>query len=136
MKSLSFFKVALLALVTLLFLATTSKSVYAMTKKDGIVTVSYYGNGDHRECGKNRPCQGARTACGEVFRMERVSVANKTLPCGTRVRFCHEGTCIVARVNDRGPFIKGRTFDLSVAAAHRLGIIEQGVAKVHATVLD
>lgn len=135
MKSFVFFKVVLLALVTLLFLATTSKSAYAMPQ-EGVVTVSYYGDGGLHECGKNRPCHGALTACGDRFERNGVSVANKTLPCGTSVRFCYEGTCLIARVNDRGPFVKGRSFDLSLGAARRLGILEQGVARVRATILD
>ncbi len=137
MKVSMFFKVVLLALVTLLFLATTSKSAYAMTQKDGIVTVSFYGNGDRHECGRNRPCHGSLTACGQVFNKNHVSVASETLPCGTPVRFCHEGTCLVAEVTDRGKFERlGRKYDLSYGAAKKLGIVEQGIAKVRATVLD
>src|SRR5215831_21281554 len=49
------------------------------------------------------------TACGPH---EALGVANKTMPCGTRVRICHEG-CEVAVVDDRGPFVAGRELDLS-----------------------
>jgi rare lipoprotein A (peptidoglycan hydrolase) len=130
-----FFMVAPLVLVTSLLLATTSKGVYADTPASRLVTVSYYGNGDNDECGKNRPCHGSFTACGQVFNKNHITVANKTLPCGTPVRFCTSNKCVVAKVTDRGPFVKGRQFDLSLGAARYLGIIEQGVARVKATVL-
>ena len=48
-------------------------------------------------------------------------VANKTLPCGTRVRLCHGQSCEVATVQDRGPFIAGRTFDLNAGAKAAIG---------------
>lgn len=55
---------------------------------------------------------GGSTACGTHATL---GVANKTLPCGTRVRICHEG-CEVATVDDRGPFVAGREWDLNAAA--------------------
>jgi rare lipoprotein A (peptidoglycan hydrolase) len=52
------------------------------------------------------------TACGTHYQQ---GVANKTLPCGTRVQLCHAG-CEVAVVEDRGPFVEGREFDLNPGA--------------------
>ncbi|MBP6881459.1 MAG: septal ring lytic transglycosylase RlpA family protein [Candidatus Pacebacteria bacterium] len=130
-----FFRVAPLVLITSLTLAITSKGVYANTLANQLVTVSYYGNGGKDECGRSRPCHGSLTACGDVFNKNHISVANKSLPCGTPVRFCTNGKCVVAKVTDRGPFVRGRHFDLSLGAARYLGIIEQGVAKVKATIL-
>lgn len=136
MQSLiSFFRLAPLVVVTSLLLATTPKGVYAANLIGSEAVVSYYGNGGQHECGKNRPCHGSQTACGEAFNMHQVSVAHKTLACGTPVRFCHEGKCLVAEVTDRGPYVKGRSFDLSLGAAKRLGITNRGVARVMVAVL-
>jgi len=65
------------------------------------------------------------TACG--FHAE-YGVANKTLPCGTKVRLSYEGRTVLATVDDRGPFVYGRTFDLDQRTAAALGM--WGVATV------
>lgn len=90
--------------------------------------VSYYGGGGPNECGAGRPCHGSRTACGQVFNMYRVSVAHKSLPCGTEVEFTNpeNGEVLVAVVTDRGPYVRGREFDLSRAAAIELGFFAEG----------
>ena len=89
---------------------------------EGTTLASWYGPGFH----------GNRTANGEIYDQHGISVAHKTLPFGTRIRFCNpnNGRCVVASVNDRGPYIHGRTFDLSMGAAQAIGIISQGVAEV------
>ena len=63
---------------------------------------------------------GRSTACGQVLRPTTIGVANKTLPCGTPVKFVWHGHSIVAPVIDRGPYIKGRAWDLTAAAAEAL----------------
>lgn len=63
---------------------------------------------------------GRHTACGQVLRPTTVGVANKTLPCGTPVKFVWHGHSIVAPVIDRGPYVKGRAWDLTSAAAEAL----------------
>jgi rare lipoprotein A len=75
---------------------------------------STYGEGDG--------FQGRRTACGQRFDTNVPQVAHKTLPCGTMVRVedTTTGKSIVARVTDRGPYIKGRVVDLSWAAFSQL----------------
>jgi 3D (Asp-Asp-Asp) domain-containing protein len=87
-----------------------------------LTTISYYADAFH----------GKTTASGDTFDMYSVSAAHKTLPFGTFVEFFNPSTsrAIVAVVNDRGPYIDGREFDLSYEAARQLGIIEDGVAKV------
>lgn len=100
------------------------------------VEVSHYGGGGPDECGKGRECHGSRTACGQVFDMYDISVAHKTLPCGTKVKFCNGSRCVVAKVTDRGPYVDGRSFDLSYGAARKLGIIQEGVAQVMARILN
>lgn len=75
--------------------------------------------------------QGQRTANGERFDTGDLTAASKTLPFGTHVRVCRPGTCVVVRINDRGPYVSGRVLDLSRAAAQALGY--SGVAAVTAT---
>ncbi len=58
------------------------------------------------------------TACGPK---EPIGVANKTLPCGTRLRICNGSACEVAVVDDRGPFVAGRELDLSAGAKAAIG---------------
>jgi rare lipoprotein A len=72
------------------------------------------------------------TADGEVFDMDRVSAAHKTLPLPSTVEVTNldNGSSIVVRVNDRGPFVDGRIIDLSRAAAEKLGFRDQGTARV------
>lgn len=101
-----------------------------------VVEVSHYGGGGPDECGNGRECHGSRTACGQVYNMYGISAAHKTLPCGTEVQFCRGGTCVVAAVTDRGPYVEGRSFDLSYGAAKKLGIVSMGVARVVARILN
>jgi rare lipoprotein A len=75
---------------------------------------------------------GNLTANGEVYDMNGVSAAHKTLPFGTVVRVVEldTGRSIVVRINDRGPFVEGRIIDLSKGAAEQLGIVNKGITKV------
>ena len=75
---------------------------------------------------------GTVTANGERFDPREYTVAHRTLPFNTWVRFTNPetGVDVVARVNDRGPFVRGREFDLSMGTARALGIIDRGVANV------
>ncbi len=63
---------------------------------------------------------GSRTANGESFNPQGMTVAHRTLPFNTKLRLTHKGESVVVRVNDRGPFIKGRDIDLSEGVAKRL----------------
>lgn len=73
-----------------------------------------------------------RTASGERYSKYAMTAAHRTLPFGTRVRVTHlgNGRHVVVRINDRGPFTRGRVIDLSYAAARKLGMVRDGVAKV------
>jgi rare lipoprotein A (peptidoglycan hydrolase) len=71
---------------------------------------------------------GRSTACGQVLQPSTIGVANKTLPCGTPVKFVWHGHSIVAPVIDRGPYIKGRAWDLTSAAAEALEF--EGVGRI------
>jgi rare lipoprotein A len=89
---------------------------------DSIGIASWYGDDFH----------GRQTANGEVFDMDALSAAHPTLPMPTyaRVTNLENGRSVVVRVNDRGPFAKGREIDLSRQAAKTLGMKHQGTAKV------
>lgn len=80
---------------------------------------------------------GKRTASGEAFDMNAFTAAHRTLPFGTRVRVRHlrTGRSVVVRINDRGPFTRGRDLDLSFAAARELGFVNQGWCKIELVVL-
>ncbi|MGK2739784.1 septal ring lytic transglycosylase RlpA family protein [Tepidicaulis sp. LMO-SS28] len=91
-------------------------------KYDSTGIASWYGAQFH----------GKKTANGEIFDMNAVSAAHPTLPMPTlaRVTNLENGRSIVVRVNDRGPFAKGREIDMSKRAAELLGFLNQGTAKV------
>jgi rare lipoprotein A len=71
---------------------------------------------------------GRSTACGQTLRPSTIGVANKTLPCGTPVKFVWHGRSIVAPVIDRGPYIRGRAWDLTSAAAEALEF--EGIGRI------
>jgi rare lipoprotein A len=74
-----------------------------------------------------------RTASGERFIASNFSGAHRTLPFGTLVRVTtvRTGRSCVVRINDRGPFIRGRIIDVSPAAAKMLGLNTSGIARVN-----
>jgi rare lipoprotein A len=75
---------------------------------------------------------GRRTANGERFDPRAMTAAHRTLPFGTLAKVCRAGAeparCITVRINDRGPFVRGRIIALTPAAAHALGF--SGLARV------
>jgi peptidoglycan lytic transglycosylase len=76
--------------------------------------------------------EGSQTASGEKFHPNELTAAHRTLPFGTRLRVTNvaNGRSVTVRINDRGPFVAGRSVDVSYSAAARIGIIDRGVAKV------
>jgi rare lipoprotein A len=80
---------------------------------------------------------GNQTASGERFNPEGMTAAHRSLPLGTQVRVTNtrNGRSVVLRINDRGPYIRGRIIDVSAGAARLLGMIGSGVAPVHIQVL-
>lgn len=101
--------------------AASGHGVLAQEKK-AIATsgkASYYG-------------YGGRTANGERHNAQAMTAAHRSLPFGTMVRVTNQsnGKSVVLRINDRGPFVRGRIVDVSTAAADSLGFRRQGVAKV------
>jgi rare lipoprotein A (peptidoglycan hydrolase) len=65
---------------------------------------------------------GTQLACGGRLEAGRVGVAHRTLPCGAQLAFRHDGHTVTVPVIDRGPYVAGRDFDLTPAAAGRLGV--------------
>ena len=76
--------------------------------------------------------EGTKTASGEKFNTNELTAAHPTLPFGTKLRVTNvaSGQSVTVRVNDRGPFVRGRVVDVSYAAAETLGMVGGGVAKV------
>lgn len=100
--------VALLLTITTPALAANEASIYG--GKDGLCG-SLTANGEHVHCGE-------------------LTAAHKSLPFGTRVRVCFR-QCAVVRINDRGPYVRGRVIDLTPAAAKAIGLsAERGHAPV------
>lgn len=100
----------------------------ALTSGGGELGVaSWYGPGYY----------GNPTANGETFTAQQMTAAHKTLPFNTRVRVTElgSGRSIVVRINDRGPYVKGRIIDLSERAAAELGMKQMGLAQVRVEVL-
>jgi rare lipoprotein A len=89
---------------------------------------SYYGKKFH----------GRRTASGERYNMNALTAAHRSLKFGSRVKVTNLKTkrSVVVRVNDRGPFVRGRIIDLSWAAAKRIGMIGDGVVRVKVRSVD
>ncbi len=101
------------------------KVYYPLPSAQGYTEVCYaswYGPGFH----------GKLAASGEVYNMYDYTAAHRILPMGTYVlvKNLENGKEVVVRINDRGPFVKGRCIDLSYAAAKALGMIGKGVVKV------
>lgn len=78
------------------------------------------------------PFHGRKTANGEIYDMNKISAAHKTLPLNTwvEVKNLDNGRKLLVRINDRGPFVRGRIIDLSRAAAEKMGMLKSGVAEV------
>ena len=101
----------------LLLFATTASAQKVVLGK-----ASFYGDEFH----------GRMTSDGSIYHRDSLTCAHRTLPFGTllKVRNMKNGREVIVKVNDRGPFIKGRVIDLSYAAAEELGMVNSGVARV------
>lgn len=123
--------IALLTVVILLFSAIAGSAAEKRKKSDGKGLLSgiasIYASRFH----------GRHTASGERYNHEALTAAHRSLPFGTLVRVFNlkNGRDIVVRINDRGPFHRGRIIDLSAGAARALGFLRQGMTKVKLEVL-
>jgi rare lipoprotein A len=110
--------------------ASPAPTLPALTPSTNIETglASWYGAKHH----------GKRTASGEIFDQNRFTAAHRTLPWGSIVKVINleNGKAVEVRINDRGPFPKGRIIDLSRAAARALGMVELGVSPVRMELLS
>jgi rare lipoprotein A (peptidoglycan hydrolase) len=86
---------------------------------------SWYGPGFH----------GRKTANGEKFNQNDMTAAHKTIKFNSLVRVTYKGKSVIVRINDAGPFIKGRVIDLSKAAAQELGLIDAGHGQVQIEII-
>jgi rare lipoprotein A len=84
------------------------------------------------------PFHGRTTASGETYDMEAMTAAHRTLPFGTVVQVDNldNGQRTRVRINDRGPFVRGRIIDLSRRAARELDMVGAGIARVRITILE
>ena len=87
---------------------------------------SFYGGKHH----------GGPTASGERYNQNAMTCAHRTARFGTKLTVSYRGRSIACRVNDRGPFVRGRIVDVSIAAARELGMIGFGLVKVAVEVAD
>ncbi len=85
-----------------------------------------------------RRFHGRKTASGQIYNMNALTAAHRTLPLGTQVRVTNltNRKSVVLTVNDRGPFAKGRIIDVSRRAADRLGFRRAGTARVRVEVIQ
>ena len=99
--------------------ATFTSPVAAMAKGPGCGGASWYA-------------LTSRTASGERMNASYLTAAHRSLAFGTKVQVTNKrnGKSVVVRINDRGPFIRGRVLDLSKAAASNIGMISSGTASV------
>lgn len=113
------------AIATAVALGSLAAPTIAQAKQCG--SASWYGPGFH----------GRTTANGERFDQNQMTAAHKRLPFGSKIRVTNQlnGKSLTLRVNDRGPFAKGRILDASAAAAQKLGFKRRGHAPVCVSVV-
>ena len=111
-----------LVLIVLLCCCSLSVDAQTLTGK-----ASFYGKMFH----------GRKTASGKVYDMYKYTCAHKTLPFGTMLKVTNKtnGKTVTVEVTDRGPYVKGRIIDLSVAAAMDLDMMKAGVVAVEAEII-
>jgi peptidoglycan lytic transglycosylase len=112
------------------FYEVAGKRYYVLDSSDGFRErgiASWYGRDFH----------GRSTSSGEVYDMNQMTAAHKTLPIPTWVEVTNlvNGRRVIVKVNDRGPFVDGRIIDLSQRAAQELGMIQSGTARVQVRAL-
>jgi rare lipoprotein A (peptidoglycan hydrolase) len=81
-------------------------------RRGNSLVASFYGHGEHLS---------RHTASGALFNPHAMTAAHRSFPFGTVLRVCHRG-CVNVTINDRGPFVRGRSLDLSYGAARAIGM--------------
>ncbi len=124
-----YFRVLILVFSTLFFSACSrhapsrdGRSTRSFEGKSDVGYASWYGDQFH----------GKKTASGEVYDMYSMTAAHRHAPFGTQVRVTNldNDRQTVVKINDRGPFVRGRIIDLSRKAAEEIGMVGSGTAKV------
>ena len=115
----------MMVVIVMAFVSCSSgKKVLGGKSKGKTMTgmASYYAN----------KFNGRKTASGERYRSKKLTAAHRTLPFGTMVKVTNlkNGKSVVVKINDRGPYAKGRIIDLSGAAAKQIAMVSDGVVKV------
>lgn len=107
------------------FLILLPNASHARSSEGSFVKASFYTS-------------GSRTASGELFDPNGFTAASRTLPFGARLHVTNPktGRSVIVRINDRGPFVRGRGLDLARGAAAALGMIGRGVATLKVARLD
>jgi rare lipoprotein A len=120
--------VVLASISTPVALAGIDSSLASAASREVHARASYYSN----------RFVGRETANGERYDANAMTAAHPTLPFGTRIRVKSAETrrAVVVRINDRGPYVRGRSLDLSRRAAQLLGIADDGVADVTLQILS
>lgn len=104
-----------------------------------LFSASAQANDAFQQCGKASWYKlGGTTASGERANPQGLTAAHRTLPFGTLVDVTNlsNGKTVTVRINDRGPFAKGRVIDVTLAAAKQLGFVQKGITKVRVTGAD
>lgn len=116
----------LFLILLLIFVASCSTLRAGSVIEQG--QASWYGPGFH----------GNRTANGEVYNQDALTAAHRTLPFNTLVQVTNlnNGQSVTVRINDRGPYARGRIIDLSREAARRIDMIEAGIAPVKLVLIE
>ena len=116
-----------LVLAAVLAVSACSRLPAPRTGTGEVGVASWYGNEFH----------GRPTSSGEVFDTNDLTAAHRSLPFGTLVMVTNlaNDRSVVVRINDRGPFVRGRIIDLSYAAARVLGLVGPGTGRVRLEVL-
>jgi rare lipoprotein A len=121
--------ICVIALACFLVGCSSTRSNKSSASKTGgtIGIASFYAEKYH----------GKKTASGQIFDMNKMTAAHRTLPFGQMVRVTNlaNNRSVQVVINDRGPFVKGRIIDVSLAAARKLDMVKAGVAKVRLEVL-
>ena len=103
----------------------SSSAALGPQKPSGTVTASKYSSGLAGNCTSN----------GERYNPNGLTAASRTLPMGSTVKVTNvkNGSSVKVRINDRGPYVRGRSLDVSTRAAHEIGLGDKGLAKVKIT---
>ncbi len=126
-KKASYVRFAVFALILTLAACAPYHARRKAIQYDATGVASWYGPG----------FAGRKTASGERYRPAGMSAAHRTLPFGTAVKVTNldNDKSVIVKINDRGPFVRGRIIDMSQGAAKKLGMMGSGTARVKVVAL-